>query len=132
MNNPEEIADKRVKRQAKRAAKKAAALLACQTEADAFGADFKQPDAEDDHDDHSDADSMSSMEQQRSTARRDRNMKLASRIRVEQILEEMRTRSQFDFDHLAYLLISCATPFRCPCCLRKHQAHWPPCVGRAT
>lgn len=48
-------------------------------------------------------------EVERQKARKDRYMSAASKLRVEQVIEQTQTNATLDFDYLAYLVISGAT-----------------------
>lgn len=52
-------------------------------------------------------------ETERQKARKDRYMNAASKLRVEQVVEQTQTNATLDFDYLAYLVISGAC---CACC----------------
>ena len=49
-------------------------------------------------------------EAERQKARKDKYMNAASKLRVDQVIEQTQTNATLDFDYLAYLVISCAHP----------------------
>ena len=86
-------------------------------------ADDSADDGESDYTDTSDDEDADERHQakERRKARRDRYMSLASKMRIDQMLEQVNTDTQIDFDYVAFLCVPHLPPV---CCCTRLKCGW--------